>query len=167
MHHLYTDDVVNAALAELPLDVRDEFAQSTGLAWIRGTTLDAVVSAVGRQLGRTSDSVYDELMRHGSQRWFRTMWRVLLNLVTDQALVSRAGIIYGRTRNVGTMTGAIVGPGRAEMLLVGWPMVPDRAARNFALGMEAILLASGRVDAKVRWERMADGAKFLAMWRVK
>jgi hypothetical protein len=52
--------------------VRNEFAESTGLAWIRGSTVDAVVSALGRQLGRSSDSVFDEIMRHGSQRWLRT-----------------------------------------------------------------------------------------------
>jgi hypothetical protein len=95
------------------------------------------------------------------------MWRVLLNLVSDDALVSRAGMIYGRTRSVGSTTGSMVGPGRAEMILVGWPGVPDRYARNFALGMEGILLASNRADAKVRWERTTDGAKFTATWRSK
>lgn len=162
---LFGSAVMTAALAKVPAEARDEFTSFLTVGWVRSTTMESVVQAVAEQLGRTSDSVYDELMRHGAQRWFKLKWKLLLGLVGDEALVSRSAMVYAHTRNTGELRGKLIAPGRAELVLTDWPGVPARSARNFAIGIEMILLASGRVDPAVRFVASPEGGSFYCTWR--
>lgn len=167
MHALFGPSVVSAALAKLPVDARDEFTNFLTVGWVRSATIESVVHGVAEQLGRTPDSVYDELMRHGAQRWFKLKWKLLLGLVGDEAIVARSGMVYAHTRNTGELRGKLVAPGRAELVLTDWPGVPPRSARNFAIGIEMILKASGRVDPSVHFVASPEGGCFHCTWRAR
>lgn len=159
------DDALARALATLPVDQREELDGLSALRWVRDSTMDALVRAAAEDRSRGYESLYDEVMRHGGQRWFKLAWRALLGLASDEALVSRSGMVFARSRNCGTLVGRLVGVCRAELTLTEWPGVPARHARNFSIGIETILAASGRHEARVRWEPTPDGALFTATWR--
>jgi hypothetical protein len=167
MREVYGEAAFSRALAALAPAQREEISEVHAMRWVRSATLDAMVEALADVVHRTPDSIWDELMRHGSERWFRFAWRVLLGLLSDDALVARSSIVFSRTRNCGELTGQMTSPGRADLRLREWPGVPARNVRNFALAIEAILTASGRADPRVRWERTDDGAHLTLTWRVR
>src|SRR5262245_15694853 len=71
--------VVDAALARLPLDRREEYASMTPLSWVRLSTSQLVMDAVAAESGRDPDELYERAVRQGIERSFRTVWRVLLH----------------------------------------------------------------------------------------
>lgn len=165
MQELFGTEALESAEATLDADVRDEFRNTATLPWLRLSTVTQVGDALARVAGRTPDAVWDALVKHGAQRWFRLVWRVLLNLASDEALLSRSAMIYSRARNTGSMSGGVVSPGRAELVVTGWPEMPERQVRNLALASELILEAAGRRDVHTRYERTPDGAKLAIAYR--
>ena len=156
---------VEAVLARLPRDVREDFVSVTPLGWVRISSFERVFGETARELGRSTADLHTEVARLSIERTFRTVWRVLLRLTTDGALISRTPVIFARSYDRGRLRASIPIPGRGEITLEGWPDAPDWPLRATRIGVETVLRIAGRKDVRVSAERAPDGAIFLATWR--
>lgn len=165
MRELVGDQTVNAALARLSRDVRDEYESVTSIGWVRISTYESAFSAIASDLGRSVADLHTEVARISIERTMRTVWRVLLRLTTDNALISRTPVIFARSYNRGRLVAQIPVPGRAEVTLTDWSDAPDWPLRATRIGVETVLRLAGRRDVKVAADRQPDGALFVATWR--
>jgi hypothetical protein len=158
-------NVVASALQKLPEKVREEFDPLTPMTWVPLTTTIMAVEHIAAEARRQPDELMDEAVRRAAEQMFRTSWRVLLRLTTDHALIARTPVIYSKWRNVGHLESSLLGPGRSELWLRGWPGVNDRNVRTVAVSVETVLRLAGRRAVRVEWTRTADGAHYLCYWR--
>ncbi len=158
--------VVDRAIAGLPDPIRATYEGAVPVAWIEVAHIDAIYSAIAREAGREFDPLYREVVVEGVSRTLRTIWKMLLRLTTDKALVSRTPQIYAKGHDTGRLVTRIVGPGQAEIDLLEWPDVPDLRLQGIANGITATLLVAGREDVALDWERTDQGAHFRARWKV-
>jgi hypothetical protein len=157
-------DVIVRALANVSPEARKEYETASPLSWVKITTAHDVHAAIARELGRDVDEFTDEFVVKGVERSFKTVWRVLLSLTSDEALVKRAASMYSRTRNVGTMKNVIIEKGGSRGALEGWPDINERAMRTIALGIQTVLRLAGRKDAVTTYTKTATGAEFTSRW---
>src|SRR5688500_6848431 len=121
----HAKDVIVRALGKLSPDVRKEYESMSPLSWVKITTAHEVHGAIARELGRDVDEFTDEFVVKGVERSFKTVWRVLLSLTSDEALVKRAASMYSRTRNIGTMKNVIIDKCGSRGSLDGWPEINE------------------------------------------
>ena len=88
----------------------------------------------------------------------RSVWRILLRLTSDESLVARVPVFYPKSWNRGRLVARLVGPGKAESRLDGWPNVPEYTVRGVRIAFETTLRLAGRKDIESSVERHADGA---------
>lgn len=158
-------DVVDAALAGLPPPILAAYDGAVPVAWIEAAHIDAIYAAIAREADRELFELYREVVIEGVSRTLRTLWKMLLRLTTDKALVSRTPQIYLKSHDTGRLDSRIVGPGRAEIDLLEWPDVPELRLHGVANGILATLLVAGREDVEIEWERTPQGAHFRARWK--
>jgi hypothetical protein len=158
-------EVVRAALARVAPDVRDEFESVTSVGWVRIATFETVFGQVARESGTTVTVLHESVARISIERTMRTVWRMLLRLTTDNALISRTPVIFSRSYNRGRLEARIPTTGRGEITLADWPEVPEWPLRATRIGVETVLRLAGRKDVRVERERRESGAFFLATWR--
>jgi hypothetical protein len=103
--------------------------------------------------------------RLGVERTVSKLWRPLLRLTTDAALVKRIPLLHSKTYDTGKMEARVPIPLRGEITLRDWPTIPEIDIVALASGTEAVLGVAGRKDAKVRYERTREGAFFVATWK--
>jgi hypothetical protein len=107
----------------------------------------------------------DEAVQRAGEKTLRTAWRMLLRVTADNALMRRAPILYSKWRNIGRLETKIVGPGRFEIFLTGWPGMNERSIRSLSVTIETVLRLAGRKTTKVQSQPTADGAKYLIVWQ--
>src|SRR5687767_7277518 len=83
------EDSVRAALARVPESVRRDFESITGVGWIPITSMEAVFAEIALQRGQTLAELHEQVARIAVEQTLRTVWRLLLRLTTDNALISR------------------------------------------------------------------------------
>jgi hypothetical protein len=153
------------ARAALTHEQRLELEEVTAVSWVRMSTSSAFIDAVGSVVGRDPEPLVDEAVRRATVRTFKTVWRMLLRLTTDDALVKRTPMIYARGRNIGQLDARLLSPGAAEMILTRWPDPPPRQMRLIAISTEVVLGLAGRRETRCEHERKRDGARFALYWR--
>jgi hypothetical protein len=151
------------ALATLPADMREEYLGLLPVSWCSIETSRAVLVATAEAAGEPVRAFQRKVVRLGIERTVRTVWRPLLRVLGDEALLKRTPLLYAKAYTRGELA-VVFGAARAEFFLTGWPGVPESEADGLAVGIETVLDCSGRREASVTWERMADGARFLATW---
>jgi hypothetical protein len=114
--------------------------------------------------GREYWSFHEEIVRGLIGENYRTIWRALLSLTSDEALVSRASSMAHRVYDRGVVAAKMLSPGRCEMLITEWPAMPDRALHGFRVAIHAILELSRRRGVTVACMRTPDGARFDMRW---
>lgn len=159
------DAVVDQARASLTDRERDELESAVPAAWIPVTTIDTFYREIARQAGRDLESFYVSVVKRGISQTLRSVWKALLRLTTDRALISRTPIIYARGHSVGKIVSEITAPGRATVVLTGWPDMPHLRRLGVGAGIEAVLEMAGRKDVSVTFEETDDGAIYQARWR--
>lgn len=159
------DSAVDKAWAALPPADREVLESAVPAAWIPVPILDAFYTSIAEFAGQDLRTFYPEVVRRGISQTLRSVWRVLLRLTSDRALVNRAPVIYSRGHSVGTMKATIDGPGRATLVVTGWPGMPDLRRLGVAAGVRATLEVAGRKDVSVEYEGTDDGALLHARWR--
>lgn len=160
------EGAVRAGLDALDADVRVSFTGATTLTWVPAPAFERFFTAAAAGVGRNRDALQDEVSRRAVERTLNTLWRVILRVTTDSALVSRTPLLYSKTYDAGGMESRIYSPGRAEILLLGWPAVSEFHARGIARGIETVLHCASRKAARVTWARRATGAAYQATWDV-
>jgi hypothetical protein len=157
-------NVVASALGKLPTKVREEFDPVTPMTWVPLTTTLMAVEYIATEARRPSDDLMDEAVRRAAELMFRSAWRLLLRFTTDHALIARTPVIYSKWRNIGQLESKLLGPGRSEIWLRGWPGVSERNVRTLGVSIETVLRLAGRRAVRVEWTRTTDGARYLAFW---
>jgi hypothetical protein len=160
------EPVFARALATLPAELRDEYENISPFGWVKLSTSGAVLDAVAAEAKLDAEALFDRVLRAGVERSFKTVWKVLLHFTSDDALIARTSLVYGKSRNIGQLSARITSPGQVEATLTGWPGMADRHARGIAISMAVVLELAGRKDARYFYHRTADGAVFKLTWRV-
>jgi hypothetical protein len=158
------EEAVERALASLPEDLRRRVAGLTRLSWLPVAELGVVIDAVGHAAGRDPDELLDQAARLATDRSFKKIWRVMLRLTSDEALIARTPSMYLVSRNVGKLQARVVEPGRAELTLSGWPDVSDRHLRTLGVTIVRVVELAGRRDPAIQVRRTADGALYTLTW---
>lgn len=156
--------LLDRALAPLPQDVRDEYLNATPVSWVRASTDYTVHDAVAALVGQPAEPFHLELLREAMHRSFKTLWKVLLRMTTDNALIARTPSIYRRTRNTGEMVSRLVAPGQARLELRQYPGLTARDTAALGAGLEVVFHLTGRNNPHATSQLVVDGADFELRW---
>ena len=96
----------------------------------------------------------------GVERTLTTVWRFFMRLTSVEAIVKRAASIYSKSYDRGSMRAALVSDELVEVILDGWPDVPDFELDAIASGFDAVLGIAKRKHSRITMERTAGGARF-------
>jgi len=157
-------EVLASARAKLPAAIRAEFDALTPLSWLPIASLAQLVDQIGKEAGADPDVLLDRAVRIAVRRTVTTVWRLLMKLTTDEALIARTPIFYSKSRNVGRLSARIVARRRAELTLTEWPGISQRHRRTLAVSIETIVALAGRRNVEVKWEPTTDGAVYRVTW---
>ena len=158
-------DTVARAIASLPGPLVEEARAIVPVAWVRADLVDALFSAIAHEAGRQPEELFPVAIERGVQRTLHTVWRALMHLSSDAAIVKRTPALFARSYNRGRLSATFGGDGTAEVELVEWPDVSRFRLIAISAGIRAVLRVAGRKDVVVAIERTAEGAKFRAGWR--
>jgi hypothetical protein len=158
-------DRVLRALGRLEAEERDTYASVGTLSWVPITIVDAVLFAVAAESGISHEKLLEESTRKTQERLLHTVYRVLMRLTTDEALISRTPTFYGKTYNTGKLTSTFPAPGEAVVTLTEWPMMPETQIRGLGYGIETTLRCAGRKDARAVSKRAPEGAVYHCSWK--
>lgn len=160
------EDVFRAALEQVPRAMREEYEGVRADTWCSTDTAEEVTRTVARVAGVDAHTLTDASVHEAITGTVGFLWRALLRLTDDYALLRRAPMFYARSFDRGALSGERTGKGRAELLLEGWPHVPDLHGVAIAAGVRAVLELAGRAEVKVGWRREGEDARFDLGWRV-
>lgn len=158
------DAAVDRARQALTTREREVLDSVVPAAWIPVSTIDKFYREIAREAGRDLESFYVSVVKRGISQTLRSVWKALLRMTTDRALLSRTPVIYGRGHSVGKIVSTITAPGRGTVVLTGWPNMPHLRRLGVAAGVEAVLETAGRKNVSVEFEGTSDGAIYQARW---
>jgi hypothetical protein len=161
----YGAAVLGRTLGRMPRAAAEQIESAISVGWVSISAQEALYDALSSEVGRPVPELHAEVARLSTGRNLRTLWRLLLRVTTDQALVARAPILFARSYAQGTLSARMLDDGHAELVLSSWPRVPEFTLRGVCLGVETVLRAAGRRDPRVTAERTAHGARFDAVWK--
>lgn len=164
MREMVGDEAMEKALLRLSDDDAHECQTLTAVGWYRCDAVTNYLFAVADEVGRSRDAFYDEVVQEGVRRTFNSIWRILLRITTDAAIVKRVPMIYSKTYDNGAMTARIPEPGRGEAIVTGWPDIPSCEIRALAVATRTVMEVAGRQNVVARWERTGDGARLMVSW---
>ncbi len=164
LRHVVGDDAYARGLATLRPDQREEILAALPISWVRMATSFALVEAAAHEAKKDPDAVYDEVVKRSVVTTYRGVWKVLLRFTTPEALLTRASLMYEKSRNWGKMTATLLGPGRAELRVTEWPHMEDRFIRSIAVSSAAILELTGQRRAEYTYAPTRDGAVIEMKW---
>jgi hypothetical protein len=153
---------IEVALDRVSASHRRRYEGMLPVGWVPIETMEVVFSAIAAELGTTLSDLHTRVARVSIERTMRTLWRMLLRVTTDNALVSRTPTIFARSYNRGRLQAAIPTQGRAEIILVAWPNAPEWPLRATRIGVETVLRLAGRKSVRVTYDRTDDGAAYVA-----
>ncbi len=165
MREIVGDEVMERALDHLPEDMALECRTLTAVGWYSCDAINRYLFAVADVAGRDRDEFYDEVVREGVRRTFNSIWRILLRMTSDAAIVKRVPLIYSKTYDQGEMIGEIPEPGRGIATVTGWPEIPECEIRALAVATCSVMECAGRENVRSRWERTREGARIYLAWK--
>ena len=152
------------ALASLSPEDRQEITDAQAISWVRMQTSYKLVEAAALAAGRDPDTVYDESVRRSAQLTYRGVWKVLLRFASPDTLLTRASMMYSKSRNWGKLQAALLGEGSAELRITEWPQMPERYIRAIAISSATILEIAGQRKAAYTFVTTRDGAVIRMRW---
>ena len=144
LSELAGEELLASVIRDLPEDQRQEYEGLTLLSWCRHTTATEVVVRVGAALGKRPEVFQAEVVRAGVERLFGGIWKVLLRLSSDEALIKRSALLYSKACDRGRMAAESLGPGHVKLTLSEWPDIPDLGIIALGAGIESVLRVVGR-----------------------
>ncbi len=163
---LCTQQGFERVIAELPADARERYLEASPLTWLSIDTAERVFVLAARHLDRDVAELHESVSRRAVERTLTTLWRFVLRLASDEALIARSQRIYSRAFQTGTLEARIVEPGRAEIKVHGWPDMPEFSLRGFRIAIETVLVLAGRENVRLSLQRTRSGPEVHATWRV-
>ena len=162
---LYGESVLREGLSRLDPEVRSQLEHATPMGWVPADSLAQAIEAWSGIAGVGGDDMTVRCARHATTQTLTTVWRLFLSLTTDAALITRAPILYSKTRNVGELTVEGVEKGRARLVVRGWPGMSDRQLLSLCTNVETLLDLTGRKGPSAHAKRTADGGVIELRWR--
>ncbi|MBX3248515.1 MAG: hypothetical protein KF901_15165 [Myxococcales bacterium] len=157
---------VRAALQRVSPEVRASYEGITPMTRIPTADVEAVYYAVAEEAGRDPLVLHREIVRNAVEAALKSIWRLLLKFTSDDAIIRRTPLFFSRGLSRGELSAQLVGPGHAEIRLVGWADVSVMQINGISAAVEAVLLCAGRRQVEVEGTRTLDGARFDAYWQV-
>lgn len=164
-HELLGRDVVERGLSRVSPALRARVAGAVPGEWVPLEAADETFRSIADVAERDWPTLHMQLARHTVERAYRTLWRMLLRVASDSALVSRTPVIFGKSYNRGRLVANVLFPGRGEVELLDWADVPDWPIRGTQAGIETGLRIAGRLNVRVESKRTRTGASFHVTWR--
>ena len=158
-------DVLERALGRLPADMQDEYRELTSLSWCRATTASALIYALADESEKNARKLQAEIVRRGIEHTLKTVWRVLMRLTTDEALIRRTTLIYSKSINTGEIRVHATEKGVAHIYQTGWAEMTELDFIGLATGIETVLRLAGRDEVHVKWDGTAPHIHYVASWR--
>jgi hypothetical protein len=155
---------VRRALEGFSAETRAQLDELTPMSRVPVRLFTDLADAVARGAHKSSDAVLERAAHRGAERNLRSFFGAFLVFNTDEALLTRAPIIYARLRDTGHLTGRQVADRDAELRLTGWPDMDRRQIVLLAIFFETLLTLAGRLGPLCRWEATDDGALFRLTW---
>lgn len=163
---VYGEDVMGRALNHVSFDVREVFEGATHVSWVPCDVVHQVFDAVAAEVGLSPQDMAERIVPLSIERSLKTVWRAFLGVsASDEALFARAPLLYARARSIGGVIARVTGPGSGEMLIHGWPKMPDRDIGSLAIGAAAVLRLAGRRAVRVETMSLPDGGRITLRWR--
>jgi hypothetical protein len=162
---LLGSEALERALGRLPSEMQDEYRALTPLSWCRATTATALIHALADESERNARKLQAEIVRRGIEHTLKTVWRVLMRLTTDEALIRRTTLIYGKSINTGQIRVQVGEKGVAHIYQTGWAGMTELDFIGLATGIETVLRLAGRDDVHVKWEGEAPHIHYVATWK--
>ena len=150
--------------SQLSVEMQRELDSASAVSWVSNDTVNRVFDEVAQAAARDPEALIDQTVRISAERMFKTVWRLLLRMTSDEALIKRTPLFYARSRNTGQLASRLTGPGRAEVQLSGWPEVSDRTLRTIGIGIQCVLQLAGRPEARMTHSRTASGGRYEVRW---
>lgn len=158
-------EVLERALGRLPADMHDEYQALTPLSWCRVATASALIRALAEESEQSPRKLQAEIVRRGIEHTLTTVWRVLMRFTTNEALIRRTAVIYGKSINTGEIRVHAGEKGVAHIYQTGWPEMTDLDFIGLATGIETVLRLAGRDEVHVKWDGTAPHIHYVATWK--
>ena len=127
--------------------------------------MDEVLVEVAREAALDAKDLVASSVHAAITETVGRLWRALLVMNSDDALLGRTPRFYARSYDRGSLTAARVGRGHSELSLEGWPDVPELHAVGIGAGVRAVLMLAGRRDVTVDFRRDVEPVRFDVAWR--
>jgi hypothetical protein len=154
------------AMTSLSAADRQALEEVTVLTFVPIATVEALFTAAAREVGRDVPSLHEHVSRTSLEQNLKTIWRLLLRFTSDEALIARTPVLFGKAFPQGAMRPRMIQPGRAEIRIEQWPGMPEYAVRGTRVAIETVLRLAGRSSVKLSTERTPDGVVYGASWLV-
>ena len=161
---IWGEDVVQRGLATLDPESRLSVEQAAALLWVpievQARAIDAWTAAAGVEF----EELVDRAVRRATQRNMSTVLRAFVRFTSDEAIMTRAPLMFGKLRNAGKLTVDYRGPGAARATLTEWRNGTDRQMFSLSISFEALMEVAGREHVRCKFKRTSDGAVFDVTW---
>lgn len=154
----------DAVFARLTPAQQEELALVTPLSWVKIESAAALYVAAAEELGVSVEALHTEIASVVIGRTITTLWRALLPLASDEALIKRSPTLFKRAYQQGRLEVVTTGKGFAELRVVDWPNMHEFALRGLRVGIESTLRHAGRRNVRGTARRSPRGAEFRFDW---
>jgi len=136
-------DTVDAAIATLPVSIREELDTLVSGAWFSCNLADIVYDAIAEASGRDVEELLPIAAERGSVDAFSSVWKALMRMAPGRLLVKRASAMFEKSYTHGKLTATDVGED-IRLDLTHWPNVHRNRILGTAAGIRAVLQLAGR-----------------------
>ncbi len=157
-------DAFDRIIAELPASAREQVTLVTALSWVSFPIVEGIYEAAAKLRGMSVEELHTDIASRVTGQAVSTVWKALLRVVGDEALISRAPNLFKKAYAQGAMEVIKSGKGFAELRVVEWPQMNEFHLRGLRLGIESTLRSAGRKNPKGSVKRTSDGALFRFDW---
>jgi hypothetical protein len=164
MRELYGDAQVDAAIEALPAEIQTELAELTPGGWCKVATSAAVKKELARRLGTGPLTLQRHVVERGTEKTLHGVWRFFLSRLSDPWLMKFSPLVYSKAFDYGSLVVERIAPGRADVVVRGWPEMPDFDCVGIAAAIESILTLARRDRPKLTWTRRGGEIHFAAVW---
>ncbi len=153
------------ALGRVSSEDREAYLGATSVSWLPVALVERVLVVLAEESGVPWETLLGEATRRTQERLLHTLYRVLMRITTDEALISRTPTFYGRTYDTGKLASAFPAPGQAIVTLTEWPTISDMQLFGLGVGIETTLRCAGRQQPTVVGKRTREGAVYRCGWK--
>lgn len=154
----------DAVLAALTPAQREELTLVTPLSWVKIESTVALYTAASAEIGVSVEVLHTDIASVVIGKTITTLWRALLPLASDEALIRRSPTLFKRAYRQGRLEVVDTGRGFADLRVVAWPDMNEFALRGLRVGIESTLRHAGRRNVRGSSRRSRDGAELRFDW---